>query len=47
MRGRVRGQFLSLLNEQGEVTKLAVFHYEVDVAGRFETIMEGNDMWVA
>lgn len=47
MRGRMRGEFLSFLDKQGEVTKLAVFHYEVDVAGRFETVMEGNDMWVA
>lgn len=47
MRGRMCGEFLSFLNKQGEVTELAVFHYEVDVAGRFETVMEGNDMWVA
>jgi hypothetical protein len=41
------GKLLSFFDKEGQVAKFAVFHNQVDMAGRFKAVMEGNDVWVA
>lgn len=37
-------KLLPLLDEEGQVAQFAIFHNEVDVSSRFETVMKGNDV---
>lgn len=44
--GRVRNQFVPLLDEQRQISQLAVFHNKIDVRSRLDAVMEGNYMGV-
>lgn len=44
MRGGMCDELVSLLDEQGEIPQLAVLHDEIDVRGRLDTVMEGDDV---
>lgn len=43
-RGRMCDEFLPLLNKERKITKFAIFHDEIDMCGRFEAVMEGDDV---
>jgi hypothetical protein len=43
---RVCDQFVPLPDEQGQITQLAILHDKVNVGGRLDAVMEGNNMGV-
>jgi len=44
VRRRVRDQLLPFPNEERQIAELAVFHDEIDMAGRFDAVVEGNNV---
>ena len=43
-RSRMRRELVSLLDEEGEIAQLAVFHHQVYVGPRLDAVMEGDDV---